>query len=170
MRIFWDPRQLAHAPAQELHNGAFEPHAEHPGRAENIVAAVGRTEIPADHGDEPLLRVHSRAYLDFLRDAWSDWRGAGRPGDAGGYAWPVVRRRHLDLERIDARLGLYSFDASTPVAEGTFLSSYWAAQSALSALGAVLAGDGAAAAICRPPGHHAGADYLGGYCYINNAA
>jgi acetoin utilization deacetylase AcuC-like enzyme len=170
MRVFWDPRQLAHAPAQELHNGAFEPHAEHPGRAENMIAAVGTTELPTDHGEGPLLRVHSRAYLDFLRNAWSDWRDAGRPGDAGGYAWPVVRRRPLDLERIDARLGLYSFDASTPIAEGTFLSSYWAAQSALSALGAVLAGDGNAAAICRPPGHHAGADYLGGYCYINNAA
>ena len=25
-------------------------------------------------------------------------------------------------------------------------------------------------ALCRPPGHHAGADYLGGYCYLNNAA
>jgi acetoin utilization deacetylase AcuC-like enzyme len=24
--------------------------------------------------------------------------------------------------------------------------------------------------LCRPPGHHAGADYLGGYCYLNNAA
>ena len=170
MRIFWDPRQLAHAPAHELHNGAFEPHAEHPGRAANMIAAVGTTELPADHGLEPLSRVHSQAYLDFLRAAWSDWRDAGRPGDAGGYAWPVVRRRALDLARIDARLGLYSFDASTPIAEGTWLSSYWAAQSALSALGAILAGERNACAICRPPGHHAGADYLGGYCYINNAA
>lgn len=24
-------------------------------------------------------------------------------------------------------------------------------------------------ALCRPPGHHAGYNYLGGYCYINNA-
>jgi acetoin utilization deacetylase AcuC-like enzyme len=24
--------------------------------------------------------------------------------------------------------------------------------------------------LCRPPGHHAGADYLGGYCYLNTAA
>ena len=158
MRIYWDPRQLAHAPAQELHNGGFEPHAEHPGRAENMIAAVGATILPDDHGEAPLLRVHSRAYLDFLRTAWSDWRDAGRPGDAGAYAWPVVRRRPLDLDRIDARLGLYSFDASSPIAEGTWLSSYWAAQSALSALDPVLAGESSACALCRPPGHHAGAD------------
>src|SRR3546814_5100877 len=25
-------------------------------------------------------------------------------------------------------------------------------------------------ALCRPPGHHAGRDYMGGYCYLNNAA
>ncbi len=24
-------------------------------------------------------------------------------------------------------------------------------------------------AVCRPPGHHAGPNYMGGYCYINNA-
>jgi len=34
----------------------------------------------------------------------------------------------------------------------------------------VLAGERAAFALCRPPGHHAGRDYLGGYCYLNNAA
>ena len=28
----------------------------------------------------------------------------------------------------------------------------------------------AAYALCRPPGHHAGRDYFGGYCYLNNAA
>jgi acetoin utilization deacetylase AcuC-like enzyme len=114
--------------------------------------------------------VHGEAYLAFLKSAHDDWRAAGRDGDAGGYAWPVVRRRPLDLERIDARLGRYSFDASSPIAAGTWDGAYWSAQTALSALGAVLDGEKAAFALCRPPGHHCGADYLGGYCYLNNAA
>jgi acetoin utilization deacetylase AcuC-like enzyme len=170
MRAFFDPRQLAHAPALELHNGGFVPFAERPARAEAIRAALGPTEAPADHGEGPLRAVHSEAYLAFLWAAHKDWRAAGREGDASGYAWPVVRRRPLDLERIDARLGRYSFDASSPIAEGTWEGAYWSAQTALSALDAVLAGDRAAFALCRPPGHHAGADYLGGYCYLNNAA
>jgi acetoin utilization deacetylase AcuC-like enzyme len=170
VRIFWDDRQRAHAPVQELHNGAFVPFAEHPGRAETMLAALGPTEAPADQGEEPFLRVHSAAYLDFLRAAWSDWREAGRPGNAAGYAWPVVRRRPLGLERIDARLGLYSFDASTPIAAGTWTSAYWAAQSALAGMDALLTGARSACALCRPPGHHAGRDYTGGYCYLNNAA
>ena len=170
MRCFWDDRQRRHAPAVELHNGGFVPFAETPKRAETILAALGGTETARDHGDSPLLAVHSADYLAFLRGAWSDWRAAGREGDASGYVWPVVRRRPLDLARIDARLGRYSFDASTPVAEETWESAYWSAQTALTALDAVLAGDGAAFALCRPPGHHAGADYMGGYCYINSAA
>jgi acetoin utilization deacetylase AcuC-like enzyme len=170
MRIFWDERQRRHAPAQELHNGGFTAYAEHCGRVDSMLAALASTAPPADYGMGPLLRVHPPAYLDFLGAAFSDWRAAGRPGDASGYVWPVVRRRALDLDRIDARLGRYSMDASTPIAEGTWESAYWSAQSALSALGAMLAGERSAFALCRPPGHHAGADYAGGYCYLNNAA
>jgi len=170
MRVFWDERQRRHAPVQELHNGGFVPYAEHGGRIDSMLAALGSTQAVADHGEAPLLQVHPQAYLDFLKSAFADWRAAGRPGDAAGYIWPVVGRRPLDLDRIDARLGRYSIDASTPVAEGTWESAYWSAQTALSALDSVLAGDRAAFALCRPPGHHAGPDYMGGYCYLNNAA
>ena len=34
----------------------------------------------------------------------------------------------------------------------------------------MLAGERAAFALCRPPGHHAGRDYCGGYCHLNTAA
>jgi acetoin utilization deacetylase AcuC-like enzyme len=170
MRRYFDLRQLGHAPERELHNGGFVPFAESPARAEAIRAALGAAEPARDHGEAPLRAVHGEAYLGFLKSAHDDWRAAGREGDAGGYAWPIVRRRPLDLERIDARLGQYSFDGSSPIAAGTWEGAYWSAQTALTALDAVLAGDGAAFALCRPPGHHCGADYLGGYCYLNNAA
>jgi acetoin utilization deacetylase AcuC-like enzyme len=170
MRIFWDERQRLHAPAQELHNGGFMPYAEHCGRIDSMLAALGACGGTADHGEAALLRVHPRPYLDFLKSAFDDWKAAGRPGDASGYVWPVVGRRPLELDRIDARLGRFSMDASTPIAEGTWESAYWSAQTALSALEPVLAGERSAFALCRPPGHHAGADYMGGYCYLNNAA
>lgn len=170
MRSFFDPRQLAHAPALELHNGGFVPFAERAERAETILAAIGPAESAVDHGEGPLRAVHSEAYLAFLWSAHKDWRAAGREGDASGYAWPVVGRRPLDLERIDARLGAYSFDASSPIAAGTWQGAYWSAQTALTALDHVLSGERAAFALCRPPGHHCGPDYLGGYCYLNNAA
>ena len=43
---FFDPRQLAHAPASELHNGGFVAHAEKPSLAKMIAAAVpGLTRV-----------------------------------------------------------------------------------------------------------------------------
>ena len=170
MRIFFDPRQLDHAPTQELHNGAFVPYVETPARAEALCAGMTEVEQPADHGEAPILAVHDAGYVDFMKTAHGKWREAGRPGDVIGYIWPVVGRRPLDLSRIDALAGRYSMDISTPLTADSWTSAYWSTQSALSALDAVLAGDGLSVGLCRPPGHHAGADYLGGYCFINQAA
>ncbi len=58
IRRFFDPRQLAHAPALELHNGAYVPHAETPCRAKSIVAALNGFELPSDHG-EATIRAES---------------------------------------------------------------------------------------------------------------
>ena len=169
--VYFDQRQLAHQPLQELHNGGWAPYAEKASRAEIIAARLADSLAVSDFGLEPILAIHDADYVEFLRTAHDEWRAAGREGDAIGYAWPVVRRRDLSLQRVDARLGRYSFDAATPIAEGTWEAVYWSAQTALSALGAILGGEARNAfALCRPPGHHAGADYYGGYCYLNNAA
>ena len=170
MRRFFSPRQLAHAPAQELHNGAFTSYAEVPARAEAILSAIGGAEEPADHGLTAIAAVHPADYLAFLRDAPRLWREAGRPGNAIPYVFPVVGRRPLRLERVDALMGRHCFDATTPITPATWDAAYWNAQTALAATGAVLAGERSAFALCRPPGHHAGADYCGGYCHLNVAA
>ncbi len=59
MRAFWDERQRAHQPSGEFFNGAMHPAAEHAGRVDAILAAIGAAETPEDQGDVPLLRVHS---------------------------------------------------------------------------------------------------------------
>jgi acetoin utilization deacetylase AcuC-like enzyme len=170
MRLFFDPRQLAHAPTQELHNGAFVPYAETPARAEAFCSRLSAIETPTDHNEAPILRVHDAGYVEYLKTAHARWVEAGRQGDVLGYVWPVIGRRNLNLTRIDAIAGRYSMDSSTPLTADSWTSAYWSTQSGLSALDAVLEGDKAAVGLCRPPGHHAGADYLGGYCFINHAA
>lgn len=170
MRLFFDPQELAHAPLAELHNGSFADYREHPGRVHSVLAAIGETELPRDFGLAPIAAVHTPEYLEFLQSAHTEWLAAGRTGDALPYVWPVRRRRDLRLERIDARLGRFSFDATTPVTAATWSSAYAGAQAALGATHAVLDGADASFALCRPPGHHAGADYMGGYCYLNVAA
>lgn len=170
MRCFYDPGQRAHAPTRELHNGAFVPYAETPARAAAIAATLGTTELPQDRGEAPIRAVHDAGYIEFLKTAPARWAEAGRPGDVMGYIWPTVRKRALKLDRIDALAGQYSIDASTPLTADTWDASYRSVQCALAATHAVLAGERTAFALSRPPGHHAGTDYLGGYCYLNHVA
>lgn len=170
MKRFFAPAQLAHAPRRELHNGGFTNYAEVPGRAETILQAIGGAEQPADRGEAPILAVHDAAYVAFLKDAPRLWSEAGRPGEAIPYAFPIVGRRPVRLSRIDALLGAYAFDATTPLTPDTWASAYWSAQTALAATHAVIGGERVAFALCRPPGHHAGTDYCGGYCHLNHAA
>ena len=171
MKLFFDDRQAAHAPSREFHNGDWIPYSESAARLERVAACAGERGEVRDFGLGPILAVHSRDYVDFLKTAHDRWRAAGREGDAVGYTFPIRDRRPLALDRIDALIGAHSFDAGTPVAAGTWDSAYWSVQSALTALDEVAGGKAARAfALCRPPGHHAGRDYMGGYCYLNSAA
>jgi len=153
-----------------MHNGGFVPYHEHSGRVASVLSAIAAPETPRDFGMAPLAAVHTAEYLVFLQTAHARWIESGRAGEALAYAWPVRRRRSLPLERIDALLGRFSFDATTPVTATTWRAAYASAQTALAATQAVLDGAPCAFALCRPPGHHAGADYMGGYCYLNAAA
>ena len=60
-------------------------------------------------------------------------------------------------------------DLSACIVEGTYQAALASANCALSAAEVVANSAPAAFALCRPPGHHAGKDYAGGYCFINNA-
>lgn len=171
MLTVYSENQTAHAPLRELNNGEWMDFAESPARLGSILDKVPKVIAPKDHGIEPILAVHDAGYVEFLQNAHREWLEQGREGDAIGYAFPVRGRRPLEHDRIDARLGQYGFDAASPIAAGTYQSAYWSAQSALSGLDAIIAGEAQQAfALCRPPGHHSGADYFGGYCYLNNAA
>lgn len=99
---FFDERQLLHQPVREMHNGGWTPYAETPERARAIRQRLSNLKPAKDFGLDPILGVHDAQYLEFLRDAHALWREAGRESDAIGYAWPIVRRGDLRLERIDA--------------------------------------------------------------------
>jgi acetoin utilization deacetylase AcuC-like enzyme len=58
----------------------------------------------------------------------------------------------------------------TPVCPGVVAAAYEGVRTAITAAKEIVAGARFAYALCRPPGHHAGPRWLGGYCYLNNAA
>jgi acetoin utilization deacetylase AcuC-like enzyme len=176
MKIIYGDRHREHCGQFESCGGELVPHVELPERAERVLASVTAAGLgpllePEAFPLARIERVHTPRYLRFLESAWAQWIAAGRTGDALPDVWPIRGFRH-DVEPSDfiAQLGLYSFDAGTPVTAGTWEAARLAADAALTAQRLVNAGERAAFALTRPPGHHAGSDFLGGYCYINNAA
>jgi acetoin utilization deacetylase AcuC-like enzyme len=57
-----------------------------------------------------------------------------------------------------------------PIGEHTWHAALVSAQCALTGAAHLRSGDSCVYAACRPPGHHAGPNFFGGYCYLNNAA
>lgn len=175
MKTFYsDDHRLHHANA-ELNDGQLVPVFEKPSRADMVLARVQAVDLgpvlpPDEIGDAPLKRVHSADYVDFLRGAWTEWAALGRSNDMLPLAWPPRRVQARCPKDIDGKLGFYSFDAGAPLTATSWQAIYAGSQVALTAQRAVAGGDRAAFALCRPPGHHAGIDYMGGYCYVNNAA
>ena len=141
----------------------------------NELQRRGLGEIVTPHR-APLVsleRIHSPRYLHFLRSAWSEWTAlhAGNAElDAQASSWPL-RGMRIDVEpdSFIGCLGLYSMDA-TPLGAGTWNAAKTGADCAINAAHALRLGRRSSFALTRPPGHHAGADYFGGGCFLNNAA
>src|SRR6266508_4969680 len=167
-----------HDPPYEVNSGqVVRPGYERVERAEVLRAALvdaGHPIVePAPHGLEPVLAVHEPALVEFLDGAYAAWRAAGGPEVLipDTFALPgLVRDGGRELAGGLGRPGRFCFDTATPLVAGSYQAARAAADVALTGADLVAGGAGAAYALCRPPGHHAGPGYYGGFCLLNNAA
>ena len=175
MKIVRSDDHLQHFPNGELYNGQLVRPFECPERVDYINAALDAAglvdEIPVEPvADSVLAQVHDPGYLEFLRTAWDEWTALGHSADMIPSCLPVRRMSQHVPTHVDGKLGYYAFAAETAITSGTWQAAIGAASLASTAQQAVSAGASSAFALCRPPGHHAAADYFGGYCFVNNAA
>ena len=182
MQLFFDPAQADHRPAQYGVHGKLVTPLENPDRAATLVAglaALGLThETPADHGLDPILKVHADHYVAYLAEAFELFQNLPNAGpevlpnihpyiSSGADFAPRDKPRTTG---ILGRTGWYIGDLSCAMMAGTYRAAYASAQTAVSAAESVRAGAASAFALCRPPGHHAYADRANGFCFLNNAA
>jgi len=175
MRIIYSEDHKLRDAKTELHGGLLVTPFEGPFRAEWILAALrerGFADIvaPKPHGLETALKVHDAGYLDFLSKAWRLWKASGAEGEAIATSLPVRRSTLRVPNDIDGMLGYYANATETSITDGTYEAALAAMRCALEGADWLAAGNRFAFALCRPPGHHAGIDLFGGYCFINNAA
>jgi len=166
---------LLRSPRTELYGGELVRPHECPERAQIVLERVqaerlGEVIAPSSFGDAPLLRVHDAHYIEFLKQAWTQWVAAGNRGEAIPDCWPARRMAQRRPNSITGKLGYYAMAAETSISQGTWEAARAAADVALTAAARVKDGARAAFALCRPPGHHAARDLYGGYCFLNNAA
>jgi len=178
MKIFYSEDHRQHNPPFELFEGGVRmPYLENPDRMERILTTmktIDWAEItqPQDFGLDPIYAVHDADYVDFLGSAYEEWMGEKTDYEKIALlpaTFPPRGCSHRPKSLL-GRAGYYMFDLSVPIMEGTFRAALGSAHCALSGAKAIQAGEPAAFAMCRPPGHHAGKSYCGGYCFLNNAA
>jgi len=176
---FYNEHHAQHRGRRECHRGNMVPCREKPERIDLVLAELQRRglgEIVTPHR-VPLVsleRIHSPRYLHFLRNAWSEWLAldpANADRDALPASWPIRgMRADIEPESFAGRLGLYSMDSGTPLTPGTWNAAKTGADCAINAAHALRLGERGSFALTRPPGHHSGADFFGGACFLNNAA
>jgi acetoin utilization deacetylase AcuC-like enzyme len=175
MRTVYSEQQRLHVSPGEFGFGAVVPAFETPERAEIILDRVrqvqlGPVQAPKHFPPERLTAVHAPALVEFLRGAHAEWSGLERPGAAYPISWGGGMRRDRIGGSVDTQLARYCTDAATPITATTWPAVVAAADCALTAAELIAKGERAAFALCRPPGHHAGRDFYGGYCFLNNVA
>lgn len=178
--IYSDAHRRHNPPFEVMEGGNKMPIFESQERLDRILAALGETDWadirpPEEFGLEPILAVHTADYLEFLQNGYAEWQAEG--GQLGGAmdtstllggTFPP-RRISRRPQTIAGRVGYYTFDLSCPIVAGTYAAALAAANCAVTGASLIRAGEQAVFALCRPPGHHAGRDFAGGYCYLNNA-
>ena len=154
--------------------GTMVPNLEAPARADallkQLLAQDHEQVAPQGWGQEWIAAVHDAGYLEFLSTAHERWRELPNTTPLihpHAFAHYSSRRRPLSIQ---GQVGYYLAGGSSPVAEGTWTAAVGSAHAALEASKLVLEGEREAYALCRPPGHHAYADFGGGFCYLNNVA
>jgi acetoin utilization deacetylase AcuC-like enzyme len=177
MKVFYSEAHRKHEPPFEVFDGGLRmPYMENTDRMDKILSALHETHWadisePKDFGLGPIYAVHDKDYIDFLASCWTEWLASEAKDKSTLLPATFALRRHPQKPTgLLGRAGYYIMDLSACVVEGTFGAALASANCALGAAEVVLNGERVAFALCRPPGHHTGKDYAGGYCFINNAS
>jgi acetoin utilization deacetylase AcuC-like enzyme/GNAT superfamily N-acetyltransferase len=154
-----------------LHHVKERGYFERPVRVDAILNAISKTDIfkiiaPREHGENPILKVHDKEYVYYLRSVCAKIK-EGRPVYPDTFP---IRRPDRRPKVLPVQAGYYCLDTSTPLYRNAYIAAISSVDTALTGADEILAGSSLAYAVCRPPGHHAGRRFYGGFCYLNNAA
>lgn len=169
MQVFFSEFEKLHQPTFELDQGNRLSYHEVAARTTAILKALDNKNFKLEKVDEiplaAILAVHSRDYIEFLKST-AKLTDVVIPDVYYKDPNPIPMRKLAPKYAV----GYYSLDDGAPITPDTWKAVAYSASSAYAAAQHVEGGEKVAYALCRPPGHHAGAALCGGFCYLNNAA
>ncbi|GHE22078.1 histone deacetylase family protein [Halomonas urumqiensis] len=177
MKLFYHPDQEHHAPPTFLLRGRPVDSPEGPVRAELLsagLASIGLSLTAPTLTDSELLRkrlacIHTQRYLEFLETIHARWRALPNAADiVAPNVHPCGGGHHYPRHPV-GQVGWHMHDMACPMTATSFTGILASAASAEAAADVVLNGESSAYALCRPPGHHAGQERAGGFCFLNNS-
>ncbi len=152
IQFIYSAKHTIHDPVYEIYDGQKEPYAEKAERIKSIESSLKANGFKSFYTPKvfPLkyiLAVHQKEYVSFLR------------------------ARVLKILPEDILFSsYYIMDTYTPLVSRTYEAALTSVNVALTGAECILNGKKLIYSLCRPPGHHAEHNRMGGYCYFNNAA
>ncbi len=180
--VFYSNLHKFHQPKYEYDRGMQVPYQEVPRRIESAREALQGLSFTQEIQPEKSLTLDQIARnhsIDLISHLQKQSELAGQQGakinqkDLYLYPWIYPLNLHMaaKLKNSPEAAGCYAFDTYAPIGKYTWDVVYASANLAANAARSVAMGETRIAyALCRPPGHHAGREMIGGYCYLNNAA
>ena len=118
----------------------------HSGLARHPGVRVEAADADGERVEAALRALHEQPYLEALRGV--------RTGE----------------EVVLTDFAPPGLEPDIPATAALVAAAHEAVRTAVTAAERLIGGARFAYAVCRPPGHHAGPDWLAGYCYLNSAA
>jgi acetoin utilization deacetylase AcuC-like enzyme/GNAT superfamily N-acetyltransferase len=146
-------------------------YVESPVRIDTILKELDKTGLfnkiaPRHFSEHYIKTVHDAQFVDYFKKVCANL-SAGQ--SIYPYVFPI-RNVARPPKELPIRAGYYCIDTFTPINGNAYLAAKRAVDCALTATVEILEGYRLAYALVRPPGHHAGRRYFGGFCYFNSAA
>ena len=176
MKTVYSPLHALQDAEAEYIRGKKVPSFEMPRRAQLVSTGSTPSGWARSSNRKPLAK--RRSYACTMRNLWpfsppsrENWSAENGEIDAFPNAWPPPRSSRVKDETARAEIGRYCIDMSSPITRRHMDCRNLGRRHRFDRHANIANGeDGSAFALCRPPGHHAGRDYFGGYCFLNNAA
>ena len=175
MKTIFSEKHIQQNSKTELAGGQLIQPYEHPERMEYILHEINSRKLgevlkPQEIDLKIVKKVHDSKYVEFLEQAWTEWKNEGYQGEAIPTVWPSRSMNSKQIpNHIEGKLGYYCLANETSISQGSIDGAYEAVKVVLTATD-MLKDEKSLFALCRPPGHHASKDQYGGYCFFNNIA